>query len=228
MFTGLIQRKGKIEKISKNNAGLEIGVSIALSYDWPLVIGESIAINGACMTATTVIQSQSENDSQYFTVEISPESLQKTTLGELKSGETVNLERALRLSDPLGGHLVSGHVDTQGKPSAMVQEGEFWRYEFSYPEEFQKYLIPKGSIAINGISLTVNELADGKSPKFSVMLIPHTLSETTLGAMDVGASVNLEFDLVGKFILRAQKIEGSKPMKLGDVQALGIGGSLNG
>lgn len=189
MFTGIILGKGKI--IEKRPAGG--GVTFGLQTDFGLtdpVEGESIAVNGVCLTAREIRGNR-------FLADASPESLARTNLGRLTAGAEVNLERALRLSDRLGGHLVSGHVDAVAAVLAREPLGEFTLFTFAVPEGLGKYIIEKGSITIDGISLTVNRV-DQRS--FSVSIIPHTLAITTLGGLSVGDQVNLEVDLIGKYV----------------------------
>ncbi len=153
-------------------------------------LGDSIAVDGACLTVTSI-------QPQGFSVDVSSETLQRTTLGKRRAGDRVNLERALRLCDRLGGHLVSGHIDGLAVLSAREKSGEFIRLVFSAPEQLLKYIIEKGSVAIDGISLTVNTVT-GRD--FSVMIIPHTLEKTTLAGKGPGDQVNIENDLIGKYV----------------------------
>lgn len=189
MFTGIVQGAGKL--LSRKSAGggmafeLEAGFQITDPQE-----GESIAVNGACLTAYNI-------RAKRFTVDVSPESLSRTTLGKLTVGGMVNLERALRLSDRLGGHLVSGHVDCVGTLNGIRQEGDFTILSFSVPSEQDRYIIEKGSITIDGISLTVNSCAKGS---FSVSIIPHTMGVTTLGQLRSGSMVNIEVDIIGKYV----------------------------
>ncbi len=152
--------------------------------------GESIAINGACMTAREI-------KNRKFLVDVSPESLSRTGLGALSVGSLVNLERALRLADRLGGHLVSGHVDTRGRVEERRSAGDFTLFSFSLDAGLAKYVIEKGSITIDGVSLTVNSCTGNR---FSVSIIPHTLAVTTLGQLKQGDQVNLEVDIIGKYV----------------------------
>ncbi len=189
MFTGIVQGTGKL--LSRKSAGG--GMSFDLEAGFQLTDpeeGESIAVNGACLTAYNI-------RSNRFTVDVSPESLSRTTLGKLPVGGKVNLERALRLSDRLGGHLVSGHVDCLGIARGIRQEGEFTVLSFSVPAQEDRYIIEKGSITVDGISLTVNTCAKGN---FSVSIIPHTMQTTTLGQLRTGSSVNIEVDIIGKYV----------------------------
>lgn len=165
--------------------------------------GESIAVNGVCLTARDI-------KGNSFLVDVSPETLSRTGLGELKSGSQVNLERALRLSDRLGGHMVSGHVDTQGRVEDRRSEGDFTIFTFSLSRSLVKYVIEKGSVAINGVSLTVNSC---EGDRFTVSIIPHTLVVTTLGELKPGDSVNIEVDIIGKYV---EKLLSDKSEKAGD------------
>ncbi|MDZ7640988.1 MAG: riboflavin synthase [Desulfurivibrio sp.] len=189
MFTGIILGKGKIYE--KRPAGG--GVTLGLETDFPLaepVEGESIAINGVCLTARGFKGNR-------FLADVSPESLARTNLGRLAVGGRVNLERALRLSDRLGGHLVSGHVDAVAEVLARQPQGAFTLFSFAVPPGLDRYIIAKGSITIDGISLTVNEVDERR---FTVSIIPHTLAITTLGELATGGQVNLEVDLIGKYV----------------------------
>jgi len=189
MFTGIIEDLGVIQsiKLSSHSAMLRISSNLILS---DLKIGDSIAVNGICLTATSF-------DSDSFTVDVMPETLRKTNLGELKHGHKVNLERALTLSARLGGHLVSGHIDGVGKIRKRFNQDIATIIEIQYPPELGKYLVPKGSVAIDGTSLTIVEV---KADSFSVSLIPHTRGLTALGEKTVGAAVNLEADVIAKYL----------------------------
>jgi riboflavin synthase len=189
VFTGIIQGMGLI--VEKRPAGggmvfcLEAGFDLTDPEE-----GESIAVNGVCLTAYNI-------NGRKFTVDVSPESLSRTTLGELGVGGTVNMERALRLSDRLGGHIVSGHVDCVAIVSEKQPEGDFTIFSFSFPKEFGRYVIEKGSITIDGISLTVNSCT---ADSFTVSIIPHTLKITGLGDLKRGSRVNIEVDIIGKYV----------------------------
>ncbi len=190
MFTGLIDHCGKIIKSESNELG--INLQIQCQFD-DLVLGESIALNGVCVT---VVNPQT----QLFTCNISPETLAKTTMMLLKTGDTVNLERALRLSDRLGGHIVTGHVDACCTLKAKMAYADYSEYIFAGIEKNKMvYLIDKGSVAINGVSLTINTLSPNG---FSVMLIPHTLEKTNLAQLIESQSVNIEFDYLAKIVAR--------------------------
>ena len=155
-------------------------------------VGESIAVNGACLTVTHF----SEN---VFTADVSPETLKRTTLGQLSQGSRVNLERALRLSDRLGGHLVTGHVDGLAKILDRRIEGNAWHYKFQVEASVCCLLVEKGSVAVDGISLTVNDISEST---FSLTIIPHTFNATTLQERNIGDQVNVETDLIGKYVAR--------------------------
>ncbi len=191
MFTGIIEGLGTITGITAASRG----VRFSIRPDFPLEdprLGESIAVNGACLTAT-------EFGRDSFKVDVSPETLSRTTLGALKTGSRVNLERALRLSDRLGGHIVSGHVDCVAVIQEKSAQGEFTIYSFRLDPRFDRYLIEKGSVAVDGISLTVNSCGQGG---FSVSIIPHTCKLTTLSMKKPGDKVNIELDIIGKYIER--------------------------
>ncbi len=191
MFTGIVLGLGTIASISPKGEGLKFKIRPDFSLDDPEV-GESIAINGVCLTATTISESE-------FTVDVSHETLKRTTLGTLRQGERVNLERALRLSDRLGGHIVSGHIDGVGQVVSRKDLKAFLEFEIRPPQRLMRYIIEKGSIAIDGISLTVNTVS---VDTFSVAIIPHTASVTTMGMKRAGDKVNLETDIIGKYIER--------------------------
>jgi riboflavin synthase len=189
MFTGIIETLRPVVRIQKLVDGCELTVA------WPFAaevrVGESVAVNGACLTVVGL------GDGLRFQAGF--ETLGKTNLGELREGSQVNLERALRFGDRLGGHLVTGHVDGVGRILERTPHGEFELIWFSAPQAFTTQMVPKGSIAVDGISLT---LVDVKADRFSVMLIPHTLTATTLGFKRAGDSVNLETDLLAKYVQR--------------------------
>lgn len=199
MFTGIIEGVGKI--VAKRSAGggvaLEIEAGFTLSDPKE---GESIAVSGVCLTAYDIRGNR-------FLADVSPESLSRTKLGMLTSGDRVNLERAVRLSDRLGGHLVSGHVDCLAKVVSRKETGEFTIFSFEVGREQERYLIEKGSVAIDGVSLTVNSCGSGH---FSVSIIPHTLKWTTLDTLEIGAKVNIEVDIVGKYIEKLLFFGGKK------------------
>ena len=189
MFTGIIQGLGVLFARRPSGGGMIFGLEAGFALTDPEE-GESIAVNGACLTARDIKGSR-------FYVDVSPETLKRTGLGRLQTGAEVNLERALRLGDRLGGHLVSGHIDAQGQVEQRQNAGDFTLFSFSLDPLFNKYVIEKGSIAINGVSLTVNTCERGR---FSLSIIPHTLAITTLGALKEGDWVNIEVDMIGKYV----------------------------
>lgn len=189
MFTGLIQGCGTLLRTERRgpDAAMVIQAQYAVGA---LTLGESIAVDGACLTVVSF-------QGNVFTVDVSAETLSRTTLGRKSPGSRVNLEQALRMGDRLGGHLVTGHVDGVGILRERNREGRSWRLVFQAPPELDPYIIEKGSIAINGISLTVNGCTDGS---FDVNIVPHTFSETTIGEVKIGEAVNIETDLLGKYV----------------------------
>lgn len=191
MFTGLIEDLGRIEEVSRLAAGCRLRITTDLSTA-EMVIGASVAVSGACMTVT-------ERAERAFVVDVSAESLRKTTLGELRQGDRVNLERSLRLNDRIGGHLVTGHVDGIGRLVSLVEEGESAILTFELPPGLGRSTVEKGSIAVDGISLTCFKCVDDR---FDVAIIAHTRKVTTLGGKQPGDRVNIETDLLGKYVAR--------------------------
>ncbi len=192
MFTGLIEDVGRLEELQRGAQQCSLRVATHLPMQ-ELQLGESIAVNGVCLTVTRFGDGS-------FTADVSPETLEVTSLARLHRGSPVNLERALRLSDRLGGHLVTGHVDYVARMTERKRDGNAWRLAFQYDApQMEPLLVAKGSVAIDGISLTVNTVEKGR---FSVTLIPHTLEQTTLNACQVGDLVNIETDLIGKYVAR--------------------------
>lgn len=191
MFTGIIEDVGKVKNIEKRGAFGRITVETALSFEG-VKTGDSIAVNGVCLTATSI-------SGKTFSADVSGETLDVTTLGQLRPGDSVNLELALTLSKPLGGHLVTGHVDGVGHIRKKTASGENLVIEIAAPAGVMPQIVKKGSITVDGISLTVADLLpDG----FMVAIIPHTLEKTNLLAKGEGAKVNLETDLIGKYVER--------------------------
>ncbi|EKD33986.1 MAG: hypothetical protein ACD_75C02516G0006 [uncultured bacterium] len=189
MFTGIIAGIGTIAGRRTAGGGIVFDLEAGFALTDPEE-GESIAVSGVCLTAYRIHGSR-------FSADVSPETLSRTKLGALGPGDHVNLERALRLSDRLGGHLVSGHVDCMATVSSRKEIGKYTLFSFSVPAAQGRYIIEKGSITIDGVSLTVNSCGTGI---FSVSIIPHTLKVTTLGALKVGGKVNIEVDLIGKYV----------------------------
>jgi riboflavin synthase len=189
MFTGIIAGKGKLIGRRKVGGGQVFDLEAGFDIDDPQE-GESIACSGVCLTAYNI-------SGRRFSADVSPETLARTKLGQVPVGGYVNMERALRLSDRLGGHIVSGHVDCQATVARREELGDYTIFEFSLPEDQSKYVIEKGSITIDGISLTVNNCSAGT---FDVSIIPHTLKITTLGELKPGGKVNIEVDVIGKYV----------------------------
>ena len=200
MFTGLVEALGTVETMTPAGAGARL-VLREPGLAPQLTLGESVCVNGACLTVVA-------HDSETFAFEAGPETLARTDLGTLKPGDRVNLERSLRLSDRLGGHLVTGHVDGLGRVESRQTDGEWVTTWFHCPEELAAQMVSKGSVAVDGVSLTVVGVRrDG----FSVMLIPHTLSVTTLGFKAIGAPVNLETDLLAKYVWKCLSLTTPHP-----------------
>ncbi|NLZ17668.1 MAG: riboflavin synthase [Desulfobulbaceae bacterium] len=189
MFTGIVQGLGTVLERHPSGGGAVLTVVPDFSLDQPQE-GESIAVDGVCLTARNLSPNR-------FCADVSPETLQRSSLGRLRAGSRVNLERALRLADRLGGHLVSGHVDCMGRVVKRQGLGDFTIFTFSMEAQLGRYVVEKGSVAISGVSLTVNSCAE---TSFSVSIIPHTLQETTLGLLAVGDAVNIEVDIIGKYV----------------------------
>ncbi len=187
MFTGIIHTNGVIESLERLDAGARL--RIRGTDDEPFARGESVAVNGVCLTVIP-------NGISLLT-EISNETLARTTLGSLGTGARVNIERALGVGDRLGGHFVQGHVDTTGTLISKKSEGEFAVYRWSFPGDFAELVVSKGSIAVDGVSLTV---IDPDDSSFAAALIPETLRRTTLGTARIGERVNLEFDMIAKYV----------------------------
>ncbi|HEX2866310.1 MAG TPA: riboflavin synthase [Ignavibacteriales bacterium] len=191
MFTGLVEETGTVKLVKNISGGIELTVNARKVLEG-LLIGDSINISGACQTVTSF-------DKGSFTVTAVEETLKKTNLGKLNVGSLVNLERSLTMNKRLGGHFVMGHVDTTGKILRIRQLGSSILMEVSYPKEFGKYIIHVGSVAVEGISLTV---AGFSERSFTVSLIPHTWKETNLKEKTPGMEVNLEFDVLGKYVAK--------------------------
>ena len=191
MFTGIIEGLGTITKIRSSGQGKRL----TIEADYPLdhaKIGDSIAVSGACLTAVMI-------EGKSFEVDMSPETLSKTTFGKAKIGDRVNLERALCLSDRIDGHLVSGHIDGIGSVKNIKTLGNAIIITFEVPESLSRYMIRKGSVAVDGISLTINNCDHGS---FEVSIIPHTAKLTSMGFKKIGHHVNIETDMIGKYVER--------------------------
>ena len=199
MFTGLIEATGTVRALASVAGGQRLTIDTSLAGS--LALGDSVATNGVCLTVTEV-------DGASWSADVSPETLRVTALGGLTAGSVVNLERPLAIGSRLGGHFVQGHVDGTGRIEAITPEGEFYRVRISFPPALAPYFIEKGSVAVDGISLTVASLDD---TSFDVQIIPHTWTSTTLQASRPGATVNLECDMVGKYVLRSLSLTPTRP-----------------
>jgi riboflavin synthase len=189
MFTGLVEQVGTIEHLEPREDGLSLRITCALH---PYVLGESIAVNGTCLTVKSFAE-------ESFDADASLETLDKTNLADLGIGDRVHLERALGLGERLGGHLVTGHVDGVGTLVTRGSQGDYVQACFEVPKRLAPFVAPKGSVAVNGVSLTVNGVTGAR---FDVMLVPYTLEKTTFGEMRVGTRVNLEVDILAKYVAR--------------------------
>jgi riboflavin synthase len=192
MFTGIIEAVGKIARAESRGGDMRATVSTGNLSMNEKSLGESIAVNGVCLTAV-------EFGPNFFVADVSRETLSRTTLGKLATGQSVNLERALLPTTRLGGHLVSGHVDGIGRITEKKNDGRSWRFRIEAPAELSRYIAEKGSICLDGISLTVNDIHDSN---FGVNIVPHTLQATTLSELGVGSEINLEVDLLARYIER--------------------------
>jgi riboflavin synthase len=205
MFTGIVEELGSVKALRRDAGAARLTISASLVLE-STAIGDSICVNGVCLTVV-------EMNKNEFSADVAVETLRVTNLGELKFGAKVNLERALQLSARIGGHLVSGHVDAIGRIREKREEGNGWRIFIDAPETVLRYVIRKGSIAVDGISLTV---ADVDTSGFSIAMIPHTAKLTTLGYKTAGDSVNLESDIIGKYVERllSGRVEGGVNLEL--------------
>jgi riboflavin synthase len=216
MFTGLIECEGIITRADKTSGGMRLEV-YAPEFGRDMQIGDSISVDGACLTVTKFIRGA-------FLTDVSGETLERTTLGTLSQGRKVNLERALRLSDRLGGHLVTGHIDAVGTLEMRQPSGKFAVYQFGAPPAVMEYLVEKGSIAVDGISLTVAKVA---REGFTVAVIPQTESTTTLKDKPVGGKVNLEADVLAKYVRRfVAQFSGYEPQEPQGTSKRGLGDLL--
>jgi riboflavin synthase len=192
MFSGIIKSVGSIARIESRGGDARLVVAATTFDTENIALGDSIAVSGVCLTAVAV-------DAAQLAFDVSRETLSCTTLGDLKPGAGVNLEKALRLADRLDGHLVSGHVDGVGHVVSILPDGRSQRWTFETPPGLAKYIASKGSVCIDGVSLTVNEVDDAR---FGVNLIPHTIAVTTFKDKQVGSTVNLEVDLIARYVER--------------------------
>lgn len=192
MFTGIIRATGKVERMEMRSGDLRLEVALGAMAGNDYGVGESIAVNGVCLTAVEPADAK-------LVADVSRETLDHTTLGRLRTGMVVNLEPALAAGERLGGHLVSGHVDGIGRLVEKTQDARSWRFHFEAPPTIAKYIARKGSICVDGISLTVNGV---NGNRFDVNIVPHTLEVTNLGTLAGGAEVNLEVDVVARYLER--------------------------
>lgn len=192
MFTGIIVTTGHVTSLAGTGGDLQLAIDAASLDPARMALGDSISVQGACLTVARI-------EGSGFVADVSRETLAKTTLGSLIPGSRVNLEPSLRAGDALGGHWVSGHVDAVGMLKALVQDARSRRLEFELPAPLMRFVAPKGSICINGVSLTVNKV-DGR--RFDVNIIPHTLKVTTLGDLEIDDGVNIEIDVIARYLER--------------------------
>jgi riboflavin synthase len=192
MFTGIIQAVGKFAAIEQKGGDAHLRIDTGRLDMSSVNIGDSIAVSGVCLTAV-------EHSAAGFTADVSGETLARTTLGQRRPGDAVNLEKALTLNTPLGGHLVSGHVDGVGSVVSREAEGRSVRFRFQAPDALARYIAEKGSICVDGVSLTVNAV---NGAQFDVNIVPHTLVQTTLDSFQPGSKVNLEVDLLARYLER--------------------------
>jgi riboflavin synthase len=198
MFTGLIQAVGRIQALEPRGGDLRLTIDVGGMPMGDVALGESIAVSGCCLTVVAF-------DARSFAADVSTESLSRTTLSARAVGDAVNLERALQVGDRLGGHLVSGHVDGIGRVGSITPDARAQRWRFDAPAALLRYVAEKGSIAVDGVSLTVNAVDD---EGFEVALIPHTVAHTAFGETPVGAPVNLEVDQVARYV---ERLLGARP-----------------
>lgn len=197
MFTGIVTDKGRVRSIEKKG-DMRVVIGTAFAVDG-IDIGASIACSGACLT---VVDKGQDEQGNWIAVDVSAETLSKTSLGDWKEGAAVNLERSLKIGDELGGHIVLGHVDGVATVESTAPEGDSVRYIFKAPKALAKFIAPKGSITLDGVSLTVNDV-DGET--FGVNIIPHTQDVTTFGEAKRGHKVNLEIDVLARYVSRLQE-----------------------
>ena len=201
MFTGIVQELGRVDAVDASEDGARLRIETALAAD--LAPGDSVSVNGACLTATST-------DADGFAADVMHQTLSLTTLGELEPGSTVNLELPLRPTDRLGGHVVQGHIDGTATVTELVPDGFAKRLSAELPEGLLPYVVERGSIALEGVSLTVAALED---PVFAVSLIPETLERTTLGRVEPGARLNVECDVLARYVARQLSGTGVSPLQ---------------
>ena len=197
MFTGIIEHVGKVVHLEIDKGNLNIGIQCDFSHE--LKIDQSVSHNGVCLTVVNL-------ENNVYSVTAIDETIRKSNLGELHIGDPVNLERGLKLGDRLDGHIVQGHVDQTGECLEVIDMNGSWLFKFRYDSQMGNITIPKGSITVNGVSLTV---VDSEIDNFSVAIIPHTYNHTNFNAIKAGSTVNLEFDVIGKYVSRIQNISKS-------------------
>ncbi|HKT36490.1 MAG TPA: riboflavin synthase [Nitrospira sp.] len=200
MFTGIVEEMGAVSSVEQTLGGTRVTI-LASTVLGDLKVGDSISVNGTCLTVVA-------KAGQSFVVEVSPETLSVTTLGRLRGGAPVNLERAMRLNERIGGHLVAGHVDGIGRIRSRRQEGNAIVFVIDAPSDVLRYCVHKGSVTVDGISLTINDVTDHS---FAIAIIPHTAVVTTMGLKQVDDEVNLESDLIGKFVERLLQCRSQLP-----------------
>lgn len=192
MFTGLIEAMGRLEQVTESDGDRRLRIVTPAGFLEGIEVGASIATSGACLTAVAL-------DGDAFEADVSVETLDATTAREWEAGRPLNLEHSLTLAKPLGGHLVAGHVDGVGHLVGRREDARSWRLELEVPEVLSRYIARKGSLAVDGISLTVNDV---EGSRFGVNIVPHTWAHTTLGSTEVGAAVNIEVDLIARYTER--------------------------
>lgn len=215
MFTGLIETQGIVTRIERVAGGAQVEI-YAPEFGRDMALGDSIAVDGSCLTVARFIRGA-------FVADVSEETLGKTTLGELQQGGKVNLERALRLSDRLGGHLVSGHIDGVGRLLLRHPAGNSTVYQFQAPRALMDYILPKGSVAVDGISLTVAQI---RGDSFAAAVVPHTEQSTTLKEKAIGAPVNIETDMMAKYVRRFVDLYAGEPDDAPRTPKRGLGDML--
>ena len=214
MFTGLVEKTGVLRQRQRRGPGFRLEIEVDLG---PLELGESIAVSGVCLTVIEMLANG-------FAADVSVETVEKTTLGRCAIGSAVNLERSLALGDRLGGHLVSGHVDAVARVKSVTSSGDAWNVTVEPPRELMSFLAPKGSVTLDGVSLTINR---SHETAIELMLIPHTREVTNLGDLRVGSELNLEVDLLSRYVVHyLSRIGGAQSGESGLVDALARAGLM--